>query len=75
VLMGPKSKVPESMPEAIQEIEIDVEEDKKKTEQHLNLEAQGILIYDRESGNTSHVGLPRASIAVEGVLTVTRPCG
>lgn len=57
VRMGPKSRVAEIMPEAIKEIEVEVEEDKKVQEQRLNLEAQGILIYDRETGETSHVSL------------------
>ena len=59
VLMGPSSILKTSQGEMEPETEEEAEEKKDVVEQEqaLNLEGQGIMVYDRSSGSESHVSL------------------
>lgn len=54
--IGPNSRVPDGVPEAIKEVEST--EDGKEPQSLLEIEAQGILIYDRKTGDNIHVRAP-----------------
>jgi serine/threonine-protein kinase RIM15 len=59
--MGPRSKLARDALE-VEEDELTGREEDKQSEHFLNLEGQGILIYDRESGELSHVSIIPAQV-------------
>lgn len=62
--MGPKSKLARDAME-LEEDELNGRDDDEKSQHFLNLEGQGILIYDRESGDLSHVSVRRIPTCFE----------
>ena len=75
VRLGPDSILRSTPEESLVETQSDAVTKTEQEDQYLNLEGQGIMVYDRSSGGESHVSILDLKKFMHAILNFRRQCG